>query len=153
MPGSDSHNLSLDQSDAGYGPHALRGCGRLQRGIVGIALCCAAKEAGAIGFVHWRTGLHPRDEIPVGKDQLAVGFQIGRPRSNVSADLVAWTTGPVHDQSLLPQRAYVAHQLLVAGMQDVDVSKTQLVEFGNQMAVEGRAFGAFIDPPHGYAGG
>ena len=39
-------------------PHALRGRGRLKRGIVGIALCCAAKEAGAIGFVHWRTGLH-----------------------------------------------------------------------------------------------
>src|SRR5260370_5557780 len=38
-------------------------------------------------------------------------------------------------------------------MQDMHVSKTKLVEFGNQIAVEGRAFRAFVDPPHGDAGG
>ena len=54
---------------------------------------------------------------------------------------------------MLPQGAYVTHQLLIAGMHDVQVGKTQLVEFGHQMAVEGRAFRAFVDPPHRYAGG
>src|SRR5882672_7641607 len=88
-------------------PRALRGRGRLKRGIVGIAPRGAAKEAGAIRFVHRRSGFHPCDEIRVSEDHLAVGFQIGLPRSHVSADLVARTTGPVHDQRLLPQRAYV----------------------------------------------
>src|SRR6266403_5553197 len=87
-----------------------RGRGRLKRGIIGIALRGAAKEAGAIRFVHRRSGFHPCDEIRVGKDHLAVGFQIGQPRSHVNADLVARTTGPVHDQRLLPPRAYVAQQ-------------------------------------------
>ena len=117
---------------------ALRGRSRLKRGIVGIALRGAAKEAGAIRFVHRRTGLQPCDEIRVGKDHLAVGFQIGQPRSYVSADLVARTTGPIQDQRLLPQRAYVAQQRLVAAMRNVRLSKTQLVEFGDQVAVEGR---------------
>ena len=144
----------LDRSDDGHSrPRTLRGRDRLNRGIVGIALRGAAKEADAICFVHRRTGLQPCDEIRVSKDHLAVGFQIGQPRSHVSADLVARTTWPVHDQRLLPKRAYVAQQLLVAGMHDVQVSKTKLVEFGDQIAVEGRAFRAFVDTPHGRAGG
>src|SRR5246127_4392005 len=43
--------------------------------------------------------------------------------------------------------------MLIAGMEDVQVGKTQLVEFGNQMTVEGRSFRAFVDPVHGQAGG
>src|ERR1700749_2804033 len=38
-------------------------------------------------------------------------------------------------------------------MQDVQGSKTNLFEFGDQIAVERRAFGAFVDAPHDYAGG
>src|SRR5712664_5030049 len=88
-------------------PRALRGRGCLKRGIVGIALRGAAKETGAIRFVHRRSVFYPCDEIRVSEDHLAVGFQVGQPRSHVSADLVARTTGPVHDQRLPPQRAYV----------------------------------------------
>src|ERR1700689_304037 len=38
-------------------------------------------------------------------------------------------------------------------MHDVQVSKTELVELGDQIAVERRAFRALVDPPHGYARG
>jgi hypothetical protein len=54
---------------------------------------------------------------------------------------------------LLPQRAYVPQQPLVAGMQDVQVGKAKLAEFGDQIAIEVWAFRAFVDPVHGQAGG
>jgi hypothetical protein len=101
---------------------ALRCRSGFKRRIVGIALRCAAKEGRATRFVHRRARLQAFDEIRIGQDHLVVGFQIGHSRSQVSADLVAWTTGPVHDQRLLPQRAQVGQEMLVAVVRDVDAS-------------------------------
>src|SRR5258707_13834196 len=38
-------------------------------------------------------------------------------------------------------------------MEDVQVGKTKLAELGDQIAIEVRAFRAFVDPVHGQAGG
>ena len=123
-----------------------------QGGVIDVALCGAVKEAIAVCIVHWRIGLQPCDEIRIGQNHLAVGFEIRQPRSHVGADLIARAARPVQDQRLLPELADVAQKRLVALMHDVHISETQPVELADQIAVEIRPLDAFIDAPHRRAG-
>ncbi len=102
-----------------------------------------------VSLVHPGIGLQPHDEVRIGKDHLPIGFEIGQPRSHVAANLVARTTRPVEDQRLVPELADVAQQRLVALVQDMQMGEPELVEFGDEIAVEVRPFGAFVDSPQG----
>lgn len=100
-----------------------------------------------VWLVHRRIGLQPRNEVRIGEHHLAIGFEIGQPRNHVGTDLLARATRPIEDQRLALELANVGQQRLVALVHDVQIGEPELVEFGNQIAVEVRPFGAFVDPP------
>lgn len=62
--------------------------------IIDVALCGAAEVGVVVCLVHRCIGLQPHNEVRIGQDHLAIGFEIGQPRGHVGADLVARTTRP-----------------------------------------------------------
>lgn len=53
----------------------------------------------------------------------------------------------------MPELANIGQQRLVALVHDVRIREPELVEFGDEIAVEVRSFGAFVDSPYRRAGG
>lgn len=95
----------------------------------------------------------PFRKIGIGQHVSAVGFEVSQPGSDVFADVFAGTTGAVQDERLMPEAPKVVENLVFSVVNDVQVSETELVQFGHQVAEQFRSLVAVVEAHACEAGG